>query len=70
MIVDIREIRFGSKDYDLEVALRDRSLRQPLGLRFSKESLAGCFGDTTKIEKAACKAKELKVVVDDVRKCQ
>jgi hypothetical protein len=30
----------------------------------------GCFGDTTKIDKPTCKANELKIVVDDVRRCQ
>lgn len=36
-----REITFGSDDYRKECRLRDRVLRQPLGLRLAEEDLAG-----------------------------
>lgn len=36
----LREIDFGSPEYALTIALRDRILRQPLGLYFSPEQLA------------------------------
>jgi predicted GNAT family N-acyltransferase len=35
----IKEIKYGTPDYEQEVALRDKILRKPLGLKFSKEEL-------------------------------
>jgi len=31
---------------------------------------AGCFGDTTRIEKPSCNPRELRIVVDEVRECR
>jgi len=38
--IEIREILYGSSDYDLEVGLRSKILREPLGLRLLPEELA------------------------------
>jgi len=38
--IETREIVFGSDDYQAELELRYRILRQPLGLEFTKEELA------------------------------
>jgi ribosomal protein S18 acetylase RimI-like enzyme len=40
MGVDVLPIAFGSKEYDEEVGLRFRVLREPLGLTFTTEQLA------------------------------
>lgn len=40
MKAPVREIDFGSPEYAISIALRDRILRQPLGLYFSPEQLA------------------------------
>ncbi|MBK7147811.1 MAG: GNAT family N-acetyltransferase [Bacteroidetes bacterium] len=37
--MDIRIFKEGTADYDRALALRDRELRQPLGLRFTTEEL-------------------------------
>lgn len=41
----IAEIEFGTPEYDEEVALRDRILRQPLGLQFNIEDLEKEYSD-------------------------
>lgn len=46
MKIEIREIKYGTEEYELEVALRDKILRKPLGLKFSKEQLAKESKDT------------------------
>ncbi len=40
MQVTVKLINFGSTEYQMEVALRRRVLRQPLGLEFSEKDLA------------------------------
>ena len=40
MKIELRKIKFGSGEYKLEVELRSKILREPLGLRFSKEELS------------------------------
>jgi predicted GNAT family N-acyltransferase len=39
MQIAVREVKYGSFEYDQEVALRDKILRKPLGLQFSKADL-------------------------------
>lgn len=41
----IREIAFGSADYERELELRDRLLRRPLGLRLADENLTAEVDD-------------------------
>ncbi len=44
MTIEILEIQHGSPEYGLEVTLRNKILRQPLGLHFSSDELAKeCF---------------------------
>jgi|SRR6185312_1505480 len=45
MKIEIKEIQHGSAEYDLEVALRDKILRKPLGLQFTEEELAKESGE-------------------------
>lgn len=40
MDIEIREITYGSAEYQLELALRTKVLREPLGLKFKPEDLA------------------------------
>ncbi len=46
MNLDVRELRFGSPEQALTIALRTRILRDPLGLAFAPEDLARETGDT------------------------
>lgn len=45
MKVEIGRIVFGSPEHELELGLRNRVLREPLGLRFSAEELEREAGD-------------------------
>lgn len=45
MLPIIREIQYGSHEYRRAVQLRHEVLREPLGLTFSEEQLAGEVGD-------------------------
>ena len=40
MKIEVKEIQFGSAEYGLEVTLRNRVLREPLGLRLHDDDLA------------------------------
>lgn len=40
MKIDVKEIKHGTSEYEQEIALREKILRKPLGLSFSKEELA------------------------------
>ncbi len=46
MTFEVREIIYGSKEYEAELQLRYRVLRQPLGLQFAPESLVRDGEDT------------------------
>jgi N-acetylglutamate synthase-like GNAT family acetyltransferase len=43
--IEVKEIKHGSFEYQLEVKLRHEVLRAPLGLKFSKEDLNAEVGD-------------------------
>ncbi len=45
MKIQVREIEYGSAEYREEVALRDRVLREPLGMKLTPEELALDKGD-------------------------
>lgn len=40
MNIELKEIKFGSAEYKLEIDLRTKVLREPLGLQFSEQDLA------------------------------
>ena len=44
-MIQIRQIEFGTPDYDEAVCLRYAVLRQPLGLEFTPEQLAAEYSD-------------------------